>query len=155
VGTLQFPRADAYWWRKPRVMHGGRATTAELAILDRELETGEQGAWLNSRGTTSGVIELVACTTGEQKSYETRRIRLPPFVSRALEGLYVEAKLTKGCPDLVIWRDVPRCIRLVEVKCPRWDKPSREQEKFMSVAAAAGIRTKLVEWEFEQMGTVL
>lgn len=136
-------------------MHGGRATTAELAILDTELDAGERGVWLNSRGTKSGVVELVIRPTGEANSYETRRMPLPTFVSRKLDELYVEAKLNKGCPDLVIWQVMPPGIRLVEVKCPHWDRPSQEQEKFMSVAAAAGISTKIVEWEFEQTGAVL
>jgi hypothetical protein len=136
-------------------MQDGKATIAELAILDRELEPGEQGVWLNSRGTVTGVVELVHSSTGSGDAYRTRRVLLPAFVSRTLKQLYIDAELTKGCPDLIIWRDMPQGMRLVEVKCPRWDKPSREQEKFMSVAAAAGIRTKVVEWEFEAEGPVI
>jgi hypothetical protein len=135
-------------------MHDGKATTAELAILDIELEPGEQGVWLNSRATATGAVELVLRPKDNDGAFRTRRMPLPTFVSRMLEQLYVDADLTRGCPDLVIWRDMPQGMRLVEVKCPRWDKPSREQEKFMSVAAAGGIQTKIVEWEFEQVGPV-
>lgn len=145
VDTGGFRREDAI-----RIEgHRGRATTAELAILDTELEAGEQGVWLNSRGTKTGVVELVPRPTDDPDSYQTRRVQLPAFVSRALETLYSDPDLNKGCPDLVIWRDEPPGIRLVEVKCPHWDKSSPEQEKFMSAAAAAGIQAKLVEWEFE------
>lgn len=150
VDTLRFAKADAHWWRKPLVMHGGRATTAELAILDMELGAGEQGVWLNSSGAKSGVVDLVADRTSEADSLGTRRVQLPTFVSRLLEKLYIGANSTKGCPDLVIWCTDPPDIRLVEVKNPGWDKLSREQEQFISIAAAAGIHTKLVEWEFEQ-----
>lgn len=155
MATLEFPRAGEHWWRKPLVMHDGKATTAELAILHRELGPGEQGVWLNSRGTATGAVALVPRPKGNGSAYRTRRMPLPTFVSRMLEQLYVDAELTRGCPDLVIWRDTPQGMRLVEVKCPRWDKPSREQEKFMSVAAEVGIQTKIVEWEFEQVGPAL
>lgn len=137
-----------YWWRKPLVQAGNRVLTAELAVLASEVGEGEQGVWLNSRGRTSGVIDLVPRSTRLDTSFETRRAPLPPFVTSALERLYARVQVAKGCPDLVIWRAVLQSIRLVEVKCPHWDATSSEQERFMSAAPALDIPTKVVEWEF-------
>jgi hypothetical protein len=104
--------------------------------------------WLNSRGRTNGAIDLVPRSTRFGASFETRRVSLPPFVTSALERLYAQARVARGCPDLVIWRAVPQSIRLVEVKCPHWDATSAEQECFLSAAAALDIPAKVVEWEF-------
>ncbi len=145
---LSFRKANVYWWRKPLVLTGNRALTAELAVLASELGEGEQGVWLNSRGRTSGAIDLVPRSTRLGASFETRRVPLPPFVTSVLERLYAQAQVAKGCPDLVIWRAVPQSIRLVEVKCPHWDATSAEQERFLSAAAALDIPAKVVEWEF-------
>jgi hypothetical protein len=56
MATLSFDRSDVRWWQKPLVRVGDRDLPAELVILQRELRPGEAGAWLNSRGTKSGVV---------------------------------------------------------------------------------------------------
>ena len=53
----------------------------------------------------------------------------------------------------MIWNADTKRIRLVEVKCPHWDKPSKEQEMFLQVAESTGVSAKIVEWEFHQQGT--
>jgi hypothetical protein len=83
--------------------------------------------------------------TRMRTGYRTVRAPLPSEVSDILGHLYQLSGLVKGCPDLVIWRGLK--VRLVEVKCPHWDKPSAEQQQFLSVATAAGLPTKVVEWE--------
>jgi hypothetical protein len=69
-------------------------------------------------------------------------------LAKTLGELYLEAGLSRGCPDLVIWNAQSQELRLVEVKCPHWDRPSRQQDLFMGVAARRGIPTEVVEWEF-------
>ena len=145
---LRFRKANVSWWRKPLVLFGERVLTAELAVLASELGESEQGVWLNSRGRTSGVIDLIPCSICHGGSFKTRRVPLPPFVASALGRLYSHAHVTKGCPDLIIWHATAHRIRLVEVKCPHWDAASAEQNRFMSVAAALGVPAKIVEWEF-------
>ena len=145
---LHFQPANVKWWRKPLVRVGGRVLPAELAVLAKELGARERGAWMNSRGTTSGVVDLVPAPAVREAGYTTRRERLPGFVARALASIYRRACLAKGCPDLVIWNIDRNTLRLVEVKCPHWDAPTTEQERFMRAAARAGVRTRIVEWEF-------
>ena len=87
-------------------------------------------------------------TAGEQPVFNTKRKRLPAFVSKALAAIYEKSGLPKGCPDLVIWQPASERLRLVEVKCPHWDRPSAEQAEFMRVAASMGIPTSIAEWEF-------
>ena len=82
-------------------------------------------------------------------TYQTIRIGIPEFVSKAIEMLYAKSELSKGCPDLVIWNERESTIRFVEVKCPHWDRAFPEQLKFMHVAEENGIGTKIVEWEFQ------
>ena len=142
---LQFESAGCKWWRKPLVRFGKRLLPAELAILVRELCAGESGVWLNSRGLDSGVSDLIMTKFGE---FKTKRVPLPAFVSRQLKRLYRKAKVKKGCPDLVIWNPRSERIRLVEVKCPHWDRPSHEQQQFIEAAESSGIGAKIVEWEF-------
>ena len=72
----------------------------------------------------------------------------PIFVGRALSEIYNETHLARGCPDLVIWNSRTQKVRLVEVKCPHWDRPSADQHEFMRVAARRGVSTEVVEWEF-------
>jgi hypothetical protein len=128
---------------------GGRALPAELAVLAAEVGPEEHGAWLNSRSTASGVVDLVLEDgEGGRPVFTTRRQALPSFVSAALDAVYEQSGLGKGCPDLVIWNPASRRVRLVEVKCPRWDRPSAEQEKFMEAAATLGVSTCVAEWEF-------
>src|SRR5262249_493058 len=104
---IAFAQAGQYWWRKPLVLVDGKPLTAELAVLGRELQPGEKGVWLNSRGRTSGVVDLVPQSTRLGPSFKTQRAPLPLFVAATLEDCYKRAKLEKGCPDLVIWRDEP------------------------------------------------
>ena len=129
------------------VVFNGRSLPAELVILFMELSAGENGVWLNSRQLQSGVVDLIASpeTTG---SYVTRREPLPSFVAEALKRLYQATGVKRGCPDLVIWNVRTRKIRLVEVKCPHWDRPTKEQELFLRAAQTAGVPAKIVEWEF-------
>lgn len=142
---LLLERAPTRWWNKPLAFSEGRALPAELIVLWRETGIDEQGAWLNSRGTGSGVIDLVPDATGRLK---TVRMPLPAFVSHAIQDLYRRAQVTRGCPDLVVWRPASEQIRLVEVKCPDWDSPTPEQAAFLAAAKAAGIPATVVEWRF-------
>lgn len=63
--------------------------------------------------------------------YVTRRISLPDFVSETLKRTYEAAEVKRGCPDLVIWNEDSKQVRFVEVKCPHWDRPTKEQELFL------------------------
>lgn len=144
----RFARAHKFWWGKPLVLEGGRAIPAELAVLTAEVRANERGVWLNSRGRVSGVVDLVPFVASKGPTYRTRRSPLPLFVAAELEDIYRCAHLGKGCPDLVIWRTDRETFRLVEVKCPHWDKPSTEQERFIAAARRRGINTRIVEWEF-------
>ena len=122
---LLLDRANLKWWNKPLALHHGRALPAELVILDREVRSPEQGAWLNSRGTRLGVIDLQPDASGRLR---TVRIELPKFVSETLADLYGWAGVTKGCPD--------------------WDAPSAEQAQFLATAGERGIISSVVEWRF-------
>lgn len=143
---LRFESAGCKWWRKPLVRQDERSLPAELAILGRELCAGESGAWLNSRALDSGVADLISTEFG---GFKTKRVPLPAFVSGQLKRLYLKANGKKGCPDLVIWNLKTKKMRLVEVKCPHWDRPSQEQKQFIEAAESAGIGAKIVEWEFQ------
>ena len=143
---LRFKAAGSKWWQKPLALHQGRPLPAELVILQGELAPEESGAWLNSRGLDSGVADLVS---SDQGKLTTRRIPLPAFVSENLKRLYKQANVKKGCPDLVIWNNKKKSMRLIEVKCPHWDRPSQEQKLFIEAAESSGIGAKIVEWEFD------
>jgi len=143
---LRFERAAERWWNKPLVSLSGRILPAELAVLEAELTPGEFGAWMNSRGTATGAVDLIL--TGTRPAFKTCRIGLPEFVSSVLRDIYKQANLKWGCADLVIWNAASREMRLVEVKCPHWDKLSREQRIFLQVAEEMGIESSVVEWEF-------
>lgn len=119
---------------------------AELAVLKAELKSGEEGAWLNSRGATSGTAELIRDAAGK---FKARRIELPSFVSSRVRAIYTSAGLSKGAADLVIWNRTSQAVRFVEVKCPHWDKPSMEQLEFLRVAAASDCPVSIAEWEFD------
>jgi hypothetical protein len=142
---LRFEPSEHRWWQKPLVRLGSRVLPAELAVLQAELQPGEEGAWLNSRGTRSGVIDLIEVEPGK---FKTKRADLPPFVSTLLASLYQSTGLSKGAPDLVIWSGNAATIRFVEVKCPHWDEPSSEQLKFLEAANERGFSSSIVEWEF-------
>lgn len=144
---MQFESANTKWWRKPLVMFRGRHIPAELAVLSMELRPGESGAWLNSRGTNTGVVDLVPSDTDAVGSYHTRRVPLPAFVSKTLVRMYGATGVRKGGPDLVIWNAQTNGVRFVEVKCPHWDQTSDEQTQFLLVAKSLGIPASLVEWE--------
>jgi hypothetical protein len=146
--VLKFDPAQQKWWQKPLVMFAGRLLPAELAVLSLELRPSERGVWMNSRGTTSGVVDLI----GERGEYHAQRETLPEFVSETIRRLYKQAHVKKGCPDLVIWNPILQRLRFVEVKNPQWDKPTREQGQFMNVSDTLGIRTNIVEWEFSTNG---
>ena len=126
------------------------ALPAELAVLARELRHAERGLWLNSRPKASGVADLLPVVTAKGPSFRTRREPLPLFVIAALEDIYRRGQLRRGCPDLAIWRTDREDFRLVEVKCPDWDKPSLDQERFIEIASQLGISTKIVEWVFAE-----
>jgi hypothetical protein len=49
-----------------------------------------------------------------------------------------------------LWREATRKMRFVEVKNPRWDRPSESQLQFMGAARAKGISTVIAEWEFRE-----
>lgn len=144
---LRLPPSDQRWWNKPLVNEAGEGLPAELIILRSLLRPGEEGAWMNSRGRKSGVVGLERGKNGRAK---TVRRNLPDFVAQALGEIYTEAQLSRGCPDLVIWNLSTRKLRLVEVKCPHWDRPSSDQQEFMRVAGNRGIPTEVVEWEFAE-----
>ena len=146
---LRLPRAGSYWWRKPLVRVESRALPAELVVLGRELRASERGVWVNSRSKASGVVDLVPVPSGKG-TFQTRREPLPLFVVKKLEEIYARAQLTRGCPDLVIWRTDRDQFRLVEVNCPDWDKPSDEQRRFIEVASELGVETSIVEWSFRE-----
>lgn len=133
------------WWQKPLAEVDGRYLPAELVVLQRELRPGEAGVWLNSRGTRSGVTDLVR---GPDGKYRTVRTDLPKFVRERLVALYASTGLAKGAPDLVIWNTDSATMRFVEVKCPHWDRPSSEQRDFLAAAEGAGMPSRIVEWEF-------
>ena len=145
---IKFDSAGRRWWNKPLVLFEGRELPAELVVLAMQVSAGEHGAWLNSRGTRTGAVDLVASDVGGIRTYKTRRVSLPDFVSSFLVKLYRATGLPNGCPDLVVWDMRTQAVRLVEVKCPQWDEPSQEQDRFLRAASDLGIQASIVEWEF-------
>ena len=141
-----FQNAQEKWWQKPLVLIDGEVLPAELAVLQLELRNSEEGVWINSRGLKPGVSALkqVAGT------FQTIRKPLPDAVSRFLAEMYESTDLMKGCPDLVIWNTSSGKFRFVEVKCPLWDRPSKEQADFIDCVRARGIEAEIVEWIFEE-----
>jgi VRR-NUC domain len=131
------------------VIHNSRTLPAELAVLGIERSAKEEGVWLNSRGTKTGVVDLLRSTEHGVSKYRTKRTELPDFIVSLLERIYGDTKLQKGCPDLVIWNPDTKAIRFVEVKCPHWDSLSPEQDEFMNFCSGVGASTKIVEWEFK------
>jgi hypothetical protein len=144
---LQFEQSGARWWQKPLVVVDGKDMPAELAVLGGALQPGEAGAWLNSRAVKAATINFVAVQSGK---FKTVRAPLPCFVTAHLEQLYRDARLTRGAPDLVVWHEPTSRIRFIEVKNPRWDRPSAEQLQFLRAAEARGIPIEIVEWEFRR-----
>jgi hypothetical protein len=123
----RFESARAKWWGKPLVKFRGQVMPAELAVLALEQQSGERGAWLNSRSTKSGVVGLKASVSSVGVKYTTQRESLPSFVVSQLAALHQEAGQANGRPDLVLWRSDLNGLRFVEVKCPHWDHVSPNQ----------------------------
>lgn len=146
---LHFKPAGITWWRKPLVLVDGDLMPAELAVLKAELRPGELGVWLNSSSFSSGVAALQRVDSAGA-SFRTTRIPLPKFVTSALTELCQAAGSRRGRPDLVIWHRDHSSFRLIEVKCPSWDRPTPEQIAFLGVAAERGIPATVVEWEFNR-----
>ncbi len=141
----RYERSEHRWWNKPLVRYDNRHLPAELVVLAESLDRGEDGAWLNSRGTETGVSGLEQITP---ERFKTLRTVLPRFVQECLVSLYDHPKVLKGVYDLVVWREADEQVRFIEVKNPHWDQPTPEQLYFADVAAGRGIRTEVIEWEF-------
>ena len=142
---IRFNRSGVKWWQKPLVIYEGKPLPAELAILYHTLRPGESGAWLNSRGTKTGVTGFRELQDGK---FKTTRTELPPIVRNCLKAFYSDPEISKGVYDLVIWNTGESQIRFVEVKCPHWDKLTLEQKRFAKHAARKKIMTSIAEWEF-------
>ena len=143
---LKLSRSVHSWWQKPLIMEGDKSLPAELVILNRMMEYDEEGAWLNSRGTTTGVYDLIEYEPGK---FRTIRCNLPDFVQGCLRTFYDHPDIDKGVFDLVLWRNSDKRIRFIEVKCPHWDRQTPEQISFSEVVRERGIKTEVVEWEFD------
>ena len=141
-----FQNAHEKWWQKPLVRVNGQAMPAELAVLAAELRGDEKGMWINSRGTKTGVSSIKR----RSGTIKTVRERFPSLIAEFLEEVYESTSLAKGCPDLVIWNKESYAFRFVEVKCPKWDRPSKEQSDFIVYANERGISATIVEWLFEE-----
>jgi hypothetical protein len=148
-----FRSAGIYWWRKPLVLGKSGPIPAELAVLVADLRPGEKGMWLNSNGTKTGVVDLATSPAGTaQDVFETRRELMPISVSKLLQRLYRKAG-PKGRPDVIVWRGAGRNVRFVEVKRADRDRISPDQKRFHQLAAAEGVTTKVVEWQFSNMAS--
>ena len=140
-----FHKAHEKWWQKPLIRTDDRALPAELVVLNLELGEGEDGVWINSRGTKSGVYDLELV----DGKLQTIRKNLPQFISKFLADTYKSNILAKGCPDLVIWSTKSVSFRFVEVKCPKWDRLGKEQKAFIAHATNKNIETTIAEWVFD------
>ena len=149
-GTLRFRKAKLWWWRKQLVSERGVALPVQLAVLRRELSVGEQGVWMNARERTSGIVELRPYEKGGKPHFRPRREALPFFVASKLEAIYVAGQVAKGCPDLVIWREDPETVKLVDVRGPDWKETTKlrrtERERFIEAAARLQVPTRIVMW---------
>ena len=121
---LKLEPAGIKWWRKPLAICNGRPLPAELVVLRSTLRTDEDGAWLNSRGTKTGAVDLRKKGTGK---FATARVALPDHVQACLRSFYEHPEIRKGVYDLVVWSRSSGSIRFVEVKCPKWDRRTPEQ----------------------------
>jgi hypothetical protein len=142
---LYLEPANQKWWQKPLARADGRVLPAELIVLRSQLKPDESGAWLNSRGVTSGAVDLILDPAGRLR---TVRVRLPDFVSEKLRDVYRLAGLKKGAPDLIVWNEKLQYVWFIEVKCPVWDKPSPEQRRFHEMARELGSECEVAEWSF-------
>lgn len=82
---LRFARASRFWWSKPLVLLRGKAVSAELVVLAREVSQSEEGVWLNSRSRASGIVDLEPVAT--KGTYQTVRKPLPLFVAAVLDKI--------------------------------------------------------------------
>ncbi len=128
---MQLERAGIKWWRKPLAIYDGRRLPAELIVLCESLRPGESGAWLNSTGTKTGVVDLAETSPGK---FKTVRVPLPDFVQELLRVFYQHPDVKKGVFDLVLWRASDKNVRFVEVKCPHWDRLTLDQKRFAELA---------------------
>jgi hypothetical protein len=142
---LKLSRSEKTWWQKPLAEVEGRYLPAELVVLQHEVREGECGAWLNSLGIKTGVIDLAEDRDGR---FKTVRITLPKYVQECLKEIYSHPELSKGVYDLVIWNDSEQTIRFVEVKCPQWDHQTAQQKRFSELANERNIQTDIAEWKF-------
>lgn len=143
---FQLGRSEKTWWQKPLAFVDEKFLPAELVVLRYVLRDGEEGAWLNSRGTKTAVVDLVQEPDGR---FRTVRVPLPGYVQECLTSFYAHPEVAKGVFDLVIWRPFDLAVRFVEVKCPHWDRLTAEQQRFSELAHEQNIKTEIVEWEFE------
>ncbi len=139
----RFVSAHKTWWRKPLVYHKRRVLPAELAVLALDLRRGERGVWMNSRGTSRGLVSLVP----RGRAYTTRLEAIPEFVASILKDIYRTLKVKSGCPDLVIWHSRRKRLRFVEVKGPG-DRIRDAQRRFIRIAGHHRIATKVAVWTF-------
>lgn len=142
---FQLIPAGRSWWGEPLALLEGKCLPAELVVLKQQIKAGEAGAWLNSRGTKTAVIDLVE---DDQGRFHTARIDLPSHVQECLESFYAHPEVVRGVYDFVIWGDSQQTVRFVEVKCPHWDRVTREQQRFRLLAEERDIEAEIVEWEF-------
>ncbi len=141
----RFENSYERWWQKPLVVTLHGIVPAELAVLFLETSDDEEGVWINSRGTKTGVSDL----NWEAGKAKTIRVDLPEAVSSFLREAYESKCLKKECPALVIWNRKSFEFRFIEVKCPIGDRPSEEQKEFMAYARSRGIPTEISEWVFK------
>ena len=126
----KFQNSHERWWQKPLVRTTSGPLPAELAVLRLELKDGEDGVWINSRGTKTGVCDLESV----DGKFKTVRKNFPESVSSFLSDTYKSTVLAKGCPDLVVWNLESEVFRFIEVKCPKWDRLANEQVAFIAHA---------------------
>lgn len=103
---------------------------------------------MNTRGTRSGVSDLLK---NPNNKFITKRSALPEFVSKSLKDIYEKSGMKKGCPDLVIWNYVNQSVRFVEVKRLNHDSLKKEQIEFMKTANKSGMKTRIAEWDFQDL----
>lgn len=142
------------WWNKQLILVDGAPTVAELGVLDANLRQGESGVWLNAssrkwmnrpRVKHTGVIGLKG-DSSKPSGFSTIRIPIPEAVIGRLIEIYSLAGIARGCPDLVLWDHNASRIRLIEVKCPAWDRLTADQVSFLNAARELGIDAEVREW---------
>lgn len=149
-----FELAQATWWNKQLILVDGMPTVAELGVLAANLRQDETGVWLNASsrawmnrptGSHTGVIGLVA-EASKPSGFSTIRVSIPGAVIGQLTAIYSHAGIDRGCPDLVLWDHNASRIRLIEVKCPAWDRLTADQVSFLNSARELGIEAEVRDW---------